>query len=62
MSGKPTREAALAVAHCLRTGCAPKFAANRYGVSVRTVQRGLVAAGKAKPAGRPKSTPTEIAK
>ena len=54
MSGRPTREAALAVAYFLRTACSPAVAAKRYGVSVRTVQRWLVTAGKAKPAGRPK--------
>ena len=54
MSGRPNRQSALAVAYCLRTGCAPAVAAKRYRVGVRTVQRWLLAAGKSKPSGRPK--------
>lgn len=53
MSGKPTREAKLAVAYALRTGCAPAEAARRYKVGVRTVQRGIAAAGAARSVGRP---------
>jgi hypothetical protein len=54
MSGRPTREVTLAVAYCLRTpGALPRQAAKTYKCSVRAVQRGLAAAGAARPIGRP---------
>lgn len=43
----------MAIAHALRTGCSAAVAAKAYGVHVSTVQRGLVRADKARPAGRP---------
>jgi hypothetical protein len=42
-----------AIAYALRTGCGAAAAAARYRVGVRTVQRGLVAAGVNRPRGRP---------
>lgn len=53
MAGRPTTEAQRAIAYALRTGCTPADAAKRHGVSVRTVQRGVAAAGAARPVGRP---------
>lgn len=54
MSGRQTKDAALAIAYALSTGCSSAVAADRYKVSVRTVQRGVAAAGVARSAGRPK--------
>ena len=48
-----SRQAALAIAYALRTGCTPAEAGKRYRVSARTVQRGLAAAEAARPVGRP---------
>jgi len=53
MTGRPTREAYLAIAYVLRTGCAPSVAAAHYKVSVRTVQRGVAAAHASHPVGQP---------
>lgn len=53
MTGVRNRQSDLAVAYALRTGCAPAEAAKRYKVGVRTVQRGVAAAGRARPVGRP---------
>lgn len=60
MSGRPTREAKLAIAYALRTGCVPSEAAKRYRVGVRTVQRGIAAAGSARQAGRPAKPPPPV--
>ena len=56
MSGRPTREAVLAVALVQRTGCTPLAAARRYGLHVSTVRRALAKIGQARPVGRPKKT------
>lgn len=54
MSGRPSREVALALAHMQRTGCTPQQAADRYGLAVSTVRRALTRAGvPARPVGRP---------
>lgn len=52
MTAIQSRQAALAIAYALRTGATPKAAGKRYGVSARTVQRGLRSAGAARPPGR----------
>lgn len=52
MAAIQSRQAALAIAYALRTGATPKAAGKRYGVSARTVQRGLRSAGAARPPGR----------
>ncbi len=51
MSARYTREVLDAIAYALRTGCLPAKAAKEYGVSVRAVQRGIAAAGLARPRG-----------
>jgi len=62
MSGRPTREVALAVAYLQRTpGCTPQQAATKYGLGVSTVRRGLAKAGvPARPVGRPTSVPPAV--
>jgi ketol-acid reductoisomerase len=57
MSGRPTREAGLAVAYALRTGCAPAEAARKYGLAASTVRLALARAGvPPRPVGRPKKS------
>ena len=56
MSGRPSREVGLALAHIQRTGCTPQQAADKYGLAVSTVRRALARAGvPARPVGRPAS-------
>lgn len=54
MSGRPSREVGLAMAHIQRTACTPQQAADKYGLAVSTVRRALARAGvPARPVGRP---------
>jgi hypothetical protein len=45
VSGRPSREVGLALAHIQRTGCTPQAAADKYGLAVSTVRRALLRAG-----------------
>ena len=56
MTARMSAEGQMAVAHALSTGCSAADAAKAYGVTVRTVQRGLALAGKSRPVGRPAKT------
>ena len=53
MPGKPNEKATRAVAYARATGANPAVVAKRFGVSARTVQRGLATAGLAHAPGRP---------
>jgi transposase len=56
VTARQTEAAANAIAWAIYSGCTAAAAAKLYGVHVSTVQRGLAAAGKARPRGRPTST------
>lgn len=61
MSGRPSREVGLALAHLQRTACTPQQAADKYGLAVSTVRRALARAGvPPKPRGRPSLRPSGV--